>query len=288
MRTMIRVGAAALLLAVGLPLAADGHEQEEQEAGILVTAVDPDGPAAAAGIERGDLILRIDGQEVTAGSDLTEVLAGTEESQVNLTVKHGDEVRDRMVAIEHVWGRPRLGLVVLGMGAPRGGIGRMGMDRLKNWMSKEEWMAEMGMPGAKVMEVADDSPAADGGLQAGDWITAVDGEELEPSRANLAEIIRGYEPGDSISVEYERDGEPMTATIDLGEHPETGGALLGVRYRAMPMFDAEEMPEMRRLFNWFRGRFGGGDGDRDREGFHRGGDRSERPHRGDVKPNQAL
>ena len=320
MRTMIGMGVAALLLAVGLPLAADGHGQEqEREAGILVTAVDPDGPAADAGIERGDLILSIDGQEVAAGSDLTEVLAGTEESQVNLTVKHGDEVRDLMVSIERVWGRPRLGLVVLGSGGPRGDFDRRGMgmgmaiERMlmnllskegrmsdedwmseEEWTSKEEWMSEMAMPGAKVMEVVEDSPAAAGGLQAGDWITAVDGEELEASSANLAEIIRGYEPGDSISVEYERDGEPMTATIDLGEHPETGNALLGVRFRAMPMMlDAEDMPELRRLFNWFQGRFHGGDGERgergDREGFHRDGDRRGRAHRGDVPaPNQAL
>ncbi len=316
MRTMIGMGVAALLLAAGLPLAADGHEQEqEREAGILVTAVDPDGPAADAGIERGDLILSIDGQEVAAGSDLTEVLAGTEESQVNLTVKHGDEVRDLMVSIERVWGRPRLGLAVLGSGGPRGDFDRRGMgmgmaiERMlmnllskegrmsdedwmseEEWTSKEEWMSEMAMPGAKVMEVVEDSPADAGGLQAGDWITAVDGEELEASSANLAEIIRGYEPGDSISVEYERDGEPMTATIDLGEHPETGSALLGVRFRAMPMMlDAEDMPELRRLFNWFQGRFHGGDGDRgDREGF-RDGDRRWRQHRGDVpEPNQAL
>ena len=53
MQTMIRAGMAAVMLAVGLPLAA----QSEELAGILVTAVDPDGPAAAAGIERGDLIL---------------------------------------------------------------------------------------------------------------------------------------------------------------------------------------------------------------------------------------
>ena len=260
MRTMIRVGAAALLLAAGLPLAADGHAQD----GILVTAVDPDGPAAAAGIERGDLILGIDGREVAAGSDLTEALrAAAEQEEITLTVKHGDDVRDRTVAIERVWGRPRLGLVLLGAG------GRHGVFRFQGKMPE--------VPGAKVMEVAEDSPAAAAGLQPGDWITAVDGEALGEAKENLAEVIRGHQPGDSISVEYERDGEPMTATVNLGEHPETGGALLGVHCRTIPMFNAEDMPEMRRLFNWFRGRFdrGGAEGgDRDRgERLHRDRDR---------------
>lgn len=274
MRTMIRVGAAALLLAAGLPLAADGHAQD----GILVTAVDPDGPAAAAGIERGDLILGIDGQEVAAGSDLTEALrAAAEQEEITLTVKHGDDVRDRTVAIERVWGRPRLGLVLLGAGGRHGGFDRMGRNP-EGWMFRFQGkMPEV--PGAKVMEVAEDSPAAAAGLQPGDWITAVDGEALGEAKENLAEVIRGHQPGDSISVEYERDGEPMTATVNLGEHPETGGALLGVRYRTIPMFNAEDMPEMRRLFNWFRGRF---DRSGDREGGDR--DRGERLHRDRAMP----
>ena len=74
MQTMIRAGMAAVMLAVGLPLAA----QSEEPAGILVTAVDPDGPAATAGIERGDLILSVDGQAVTTTGELTEALAAAE------------------------------------------------------------------------------------------------------------------------------------------------------------------------------------------------------------------
>lgn len=263
MKTMIRAGAAVLLLAVGLPLAADQHEQ----AGILVTAVDPDGPAAAAGIERGDLILSIDGQPVEAGRDLTEALADAEEPQVSLTVKHGDEVRDLSVAIARVWGHPRLGLVVLGArhdGFDRPGrMGRMGrMDRMmpKEWMSKKEWMFRFGdkmdgMSGAKVMEVVEDGPAAAAGLQEGDWITAVDGEALGESDGHLADLIRSYEPGDSISLEYERDGEAMTATVNLGEHPETGGALLGVRYQPVPWFDADDMDKLRGMFDGLKKRF---------------------------------
>ena len=262
MKTMIRAGAAVLLLAVGLPLAADQHDQHEQD-GILVTAVDPDGPAAAAGIERGDLILSIDGQPVAAGRDLMEALAHTEQPQVSLTVKHGDEVRDLSVSIARVWGHPRLGLVVLGAGARhddfdrRGRMGRMDrmdrMDRMpRAWMFRfGDKMA--GMSGAKVMEVVEDGPAAAAGLQKGDWITAVDGEAIGES--GLADLIGSYDPGDDISVEYERDGEPMTATVNLGEHPETGGAMLGVRYQPVPWFDADDMDKLRGMFDGLKKRF---------------------------------
>ena len=248
MNTMVRAGIAALLLAVGLPLAAEGHES----AGILVTAVDPDGPAAAAGIERGDLILSIDGQSVATGRDLAAALAATDELQVNLTVKHGDDVRDQMVAIDRVWGRPRLGVMILaapgrhGETERRGGmpdVRRFRFDRMP------------GMPGALVMEVVEEGPAAVAGLQPGDWITAIGDEALGDSNEHLAEIIESYQPGDSVDVGFQRDGEAMTATVTLGANPDTGSALLGVRYRVLPFFRRGDMEDLRKLFDMLQERF---------------------------------
>jgi S1-C subfamily serine protease len=248
MKTMVRAGVAAVLLAVGLPLAADHHEP----AGILVTAVDPDGPAAAAGIERGDLILSIDGESVASGRDLTGVLGATEASQVSLTVKHGDEVRDRVVLIDRVWGRPRLGMMILGTASRHDDFERRGRMPEGRVLRFDQMPA---MPGAMVMEVVEDSPAAGAGLQPGDWITAVDGAELGDSSGHLAEIISGHQPGDSISLDYQRDGEAMAASVTLGTHPDTGTALLGVRYRTLPWFGAGDRDDMRELFDMLQERF---------------------------------
>ena len=237
-----------MLLAVGLPLAADQHDA----AGILVTAVDPDGPAAAAGIERGDVILSIDGQPVATGRDLVEALAAAEAAQVNLTVKHGDDVRDQVVAIDRVWGRPRLGVMILSAPGRHGEIERRGrtpdvrrfrFDRLP------------GVPGALVMEVVEESPAAAAGLQPGDWITAIGDEALGDSTEHLAEIIESYQPGDSVDIQFQRDGEAMTATVTLAANPDTGSALLGLRYRVLPFFGRGDMEELRNLFDMLQERF---------------------------------
>ncbi len=230
---MLRAGAAALMLAVGLPLAA----HSDAPPGVLVTALDPGGPAAAAGLESGDLIVHIDGEPVTLISDLTGALADAEHSEVTLTIKRGAEMFDKVVAIEYVWERPRLGLMVSNVHPQHEQLGMERQPDEEMAPDADEFHFEERMaPGAIVLEVVPDSPAEAAGLQPGDWITAVDGNELSESAGNLSEVIGGFEPGASIDLDYERAGEAMTAAVTLGEHPETGSALLGLRYRPWPFF----------------------------------------------------
>ena len=243
---VIRNGLAAVLLVAGLPLMA-----LSDQAGVLVAAVDPDGPAAAAGIERGDLIVSIDGQEMASGSDVIEALAAAAEAQVTLAFQRGEELHEQVITLDRVWGQPRLGVAIgpavqqmAEQSAPQEsapGLRAFRMDEAP------------GAPGAVVMEVAPDSPAAGAGLQPGDWITAIDGAAVggEDGTA-LGELIGSHQPGDSIGLAFQREGEPMTATITLGEHPDDAAApLLGIRYWAVPAFGS-----MQEYFDTLRERFG--------------------------------
>jgi len=64
------------------------------EAGVVVRYVYPDGPAAAAGIAPGDVVLSLDGAAVVNRAELFEKLvARTEEGPVLLEVRHGEETR---------------------------------------------------------------------------------------------------------------------------------------------------------------------------------------------------
>ena len=172
--------------------------------------------------------------------------------QVSLTVKHGDDVRDQVVAIDRVWGRPRLGVMILGAPGRRGDFDQRGRTDGRRMFRFDQMPAA---PGALVMEVVEDSPAAAAGLQPGDWITAIGDEALGDSSEHLAEIIESYQPGDRVGVEFQRDGEAMTATVTLGANPDTGIALLGVRYRALPFFGRGDMEDLRNLFDMLQERF---------------------------------
>jgi S1-C subfamily serine protease len=66
--------------------------------------------------------------------------------------------------------------------------------------------------GTQVLAVTPGSAASDSGLRAGDIITAVNGESLsadsaEAAGSKLVDFMKGVEPGDTLAVEYLRDGK---------------------------------------------------------------------------------
>ena len=52
------------------------QHQVGYEQGVVIGAVAPDGPAARAGMERGDILLAINGQTVNHSQELIRYLAG--------------------------------------------------------------------------------------------------------------------------------------------------------------------------------------------------------------------
>lgn len=68
--------------------------------------------------------------------------------------------------------------------------------------------------GALVGDVAAGSAADKAGLQAGDVITRVDDSPVSGADALIA-AIRGYRPGDVVTLTYQRDGETHQADVTL-------------------------------------------------------------------------
>ncbi len=193
--------------------------------GIVIASVEPDGPAAEAGVVRGDIVLEIDGEALEDVGDLMRYLDELEPGdEVELTVLHGDELRTLTATLGD-----RDGGVYLGV-FPCGGVHKeidVDVD------------VRVGGPGAVIIEVMADSTAEEAGLQEGDVIMAVDGQELDAEN-RLADLIVGYEPGDTVTLKIERpdDEGPFEMTVELGAHPdEEDTAYLGVRYGSLPRID---------------------------------------------------
>jgi putative serine protease PepD len=73
--------------------------------------------------------------------------------------------------------------------------------------------------GAQVVEAAAGGPAAAAGLEAGDVVTAVDGERVDDPD-DVAAAIDDRSPGDRVTVTVSRGGAERTVEVTLGRRPE--------------------------------------------------------------------
>ena len=80
--------------------------------------------------------------------------------------------------------------------------------------------------GALIADLDPEGPAAEGGLQAGDVILAVDGARVHDS-STLPRLIGRTAPGSDVELELMRDGERRTLELTLGDWPDSGSAAAG-------------------------------------------------------------
>ena len=76
----------------------------------------------------------------------------------------------------------------------------------------------------KIVDVFEASAAEEAGLQKGDIITAIDGKKVK-SLSQLTHLIKANEPGESITIQYLRDGETQETTAIL-KQSETKNTLI--------------------------------------------------------------
>ena len=73
--------------------------------------------------------------------------------------------------------------------------------------------------GIYLTEVVGGGPAADAGLRQGDILTALAGVPLDADHPFVNELLR-HQPGETLQVTYERDGQTDQTQVKLGERPQ--------------------------------------------------------------------
>ena len=80
-------------------------------------------------------------------------------------------------------------------------------------------------PGVLIVDVDEDSPAAEAGIARGDILLAIDGDAVNTA-AELKKVILMYDPDDTVELTVRHGDEERTLTTTLGDH--RGRPLLGV------------------------------------------------------------
>lgn len=186
--------------------------------GVVVTFLQPDGAAAQAGIQRGDIILSVAGHPVNQREALREQINLQEPGQpVLLGVLHGDELRSITVTLAEQ--PPLLGLDGAGIGEGQPG----NVPFLTPAPPLDRTPAEPPFsPPARIMAVVPGSPAEVALLRSDDLITSLDGQQVR-SAQDVITFVLAKSPGDAVQFTVQRQGVTVEVVVTLTPHPDGSG-----------------------------------------------------------------
>jgi serine protease Do len=182
--------------------------------GALIAAVQPDSPAAKAGLRPGDVVRAVDGRRIETPRELAFGIAAIKPgSTAKLEVLRGGETRQVSVSVADMPGEQR---------ADATGAGEEGEQRVRLGLSlaplSEELTERMDLPkdtrGTVIAGVQPGSPAARAGLRPGDIITDIAGTAVsEP--ADVQRAVRAAEKDPALALRVMRNGRAMFIAVPL-------------------------------------------------------------------------
>ncbi len=156
---------------------------------VAIQSIEPNSIAADAGLQTGDVIVRVDGDYVDSSAALTQYLQMREGREVTLSMERGEEAFDATVLVDD-----------MASAAPSENV--------------------------IVLAVVVDSPAGDAGLEPGDIILAGDGERFTSLTA-LQEFTNARQ-GQEIALLVERGGEQFTINLTPRTDPPPNQGPIGI------------------------------------------------------------
>ncbi len=192
----------------------------DQARGALVAEVLDGGPAAAAGLRQGDVIIGYDGEPLEEAGNLPERVAETASgSTVPVTVWRNGEEETLEVTIGTPPEEAELAALQQEEAVPEPESQTLGMSLAQlGPASRERFGLPEGTEGVVITEVTQGTPAAETGLVPGDVILQVNQEAVESPDAVRSALSAAREAGrERALMLIQRDGQQQFVTVPLAE-----------------------------------------------------------------------
>jgi serine protease Do len=178
----------------------------KQAGGALVSSVEPDSPAAKAGLKEGDVILGINGQKISRSIELSARVAELHPGvTATLDVWRKGAQQDVKVAI----GEAKAATVADSSGASQGNSGKLGLAVRP--LSPEERKKLEVQGGLLIEDVS--GPAAKAGIQPGDVVLAVNGNPVK-SADDLRSLTA--KAGKNVALLIQREQSRLFVPLHVG------------------------------------------------------------------------
>ena len=204
------------------------------ERGAVVIGVVADSPAAKAGLQKDDVIVRWDGEQIESAIQLSRLRRETPAGrtvrlgisragrEMEVSVQLGERpervsrIRPRVVTPRVITPRPARTRFIRPERAPRARTiirGPIGMQMLNLTPQMAEYFGLGQRSGALVTWVDQDSTAAKAGLKAGDVIFSISGETVD-GPADAWRTLR-QKAGETVEIKVMRDRKEQSLTLTL-------------------------------------------------------------------------
>ena len=253
-----------------------GRYHMNQARGVGVTRIVKDSPAEKAGLRKDDVILRIDGENITSVRKLNRIVSelspdhsvkiavsrGGSEQEVTATIgkrSNTSFANDLLRGQSRVfkwdgyepktwkWESPLIdrhnfegfGDLTFMLGSSR----RIGVSTMELTKQLADYFGITSGKGVLVTAVTDDGPAAKAGVRAGDVITAIDGEAIDSS-GDISRAINKKKEGDvALTVVRNKVEQTIRVVPTEGSGPKTLGVPQAGRRIVIPRIEIP-MPEV--------------------------------------------
>jgi S1-C subfamily serine protease len=252
---------------------------ERPDGKVEIATVEPKSPAELAKLKEGDIIVRVDGKDISSSEAMQSEIRSRKPGQdIMVRIERDGKPQDIKVKLgeytemeakrELALAFPRLfpqetpppgwkGLQteprILVKPKSNSGLRPFAWESRKfigvtlQELNKDSVGALFGIKdgiGLLIAEITPESPAAKAGLKVGDLILKADGKRLE-AVSELSDMLQGKKKGDKVKIELIRDKKTMTLDVEVGEEEsgEENLLLRGLRE------DVTTLPELMKKYD---------------------------------------